>query len=202
MGGQAGPAAQGAVPRAGPGHRPGGWVSDDLLTGRPQGPPTCCWGAEHSPGPTPGSLVSPPHSAGSTLPAASPGSPGSASSPTTHQTGVLVQDGGRAAPWPMPQPLCLQIPGWGPAWSLDCPAPPPPTAAVPGPVRCRGGLDDTPHPRASSAGSRGPASDEALAGGSWGALPGPGSPEPSSQAPQASAKQVEQRRGRVQGGGR
>lgn len=113
--------------------------------------------------------------------------------------------GGRVAPWPMPQPLRLQIPGGGQPGPLVVLPPPPPPAAVPGPVHAAGEAWPT-HPTPGLTVGEAEALPPTRP---WLGAPGvlyqglaPLSPEPSSQAPQASAKQVEQRRGRVRGGGR
>lgn len=83
--------------------------------------------------------------------------------------------------------------------------PPPPPAAVPGPVHAAGEAWPT-HPTPGLPVGEAEALPPTRP---WLGAPGvlyqglaPLSPEPSSQAPQASAKQVEQRRGRVRGGGR
>ena len=109
------------------------------------------------------------------------GAPGPPAPPPRIRPGFWCRMGGVQHRGPCPSLCACRSPGGGqPGPLIVLPLPGPRCCTWPR-LRCRGGLADTPHPRASGGGSRGPAPDEALAGGSWGALPVPPlSPPPSS----------------------
>ena len=147
-----GPASQQAITHPPPGPRPGPALGTapglEALPG---------WVTEHRPSPTPAPRKPP------TLPAASPGSPGPASSPTLHRIGVVVQ-GRRGSTRPIPQPLCLQIPG-GACLLPGCPC-------------CEEAQPAHPTPGLPTWGAEDLALTGPWLGAPWGALPGPGSREP------------------------